>query len=44
MLMEFVFPSAEAMEQVLGMGMEEGLTQAASQIDTILAEDSVAQR
>jgi len=35
------FPSAEAMEQVLAMGMEEGLTQAVGQIDAILAEDAV---
>ena len=33
------FPSTEAMEQVLAMGMEEGLTQAVGQIDAILAED-----
>ena len=32
-----LFPSAEAMEQVLAMGMEEGLTQAVGQIDAILA-------
>jgi uncharacterized protein YndB with AHSA1/START domain len=37
-----VFPSAAAMEQVLAMGMEEGLTQAVGQIDAILAEDAVA--
>ena len=42
MSIESVFPSAEAMEQVLGMGMEEGLTQAVGQIDAILAEDGVA--
>jgi hypothetical protein len=29
------------MEQVLAMGMEEGLTQAVGQIDAILAEDTV---
>jgi hypothetical protein len=34
-------PSTEAMEQVLAMGMEEGLTQAVGQIDAILAEDAV---
>jgi uncharacterized protein YndB with AHSA1/START domain len=34
-----IFPSAEAMEQVLAMGMEEGLTQAVGQIDAILAGD-----
>ncbi len=35
------FPSIEAMEQVLAMGMEEGLTQAVGQIDAILAEGAV---
>jgi uncharacterized protein YndB with AHSA1/START domain len=40
MSIESVFPSAEAMEQVLAMGMEEGLTQAVGQIDAILAEDA----
>jgi uncharacterized protein YndB with AHSA1/START domain len=38
MSIESIFPSAEAMEQVLAMGMEEGLTQAVGQIDAILAE------
>ena len=33
------FPTVEAMEQLAAMGMEEGLTQAVSQIDAILAED-----
>ena len=33
------FPSIEAMEQVLAMGMEEGLTGAVGQIDAILAGD-----
>jgi uncharacterized protein YndB with AHSA1/START domain/pimeloyl-ACP methyl ester carboxylesterase len=33
------FPSTEAMEQVLALGMEEGLKQAVGQIDAILAED-----
>ena len=41
MSIESHFPSVEAMEQVLAMGMEEGLTQAVGQIDAILAEDSV---
>jgi uncharacterized protein YndB with AHSA1/START domain len=40
MSIESVFSSAEAMERVLAMGMEEGLTQAAGQIDAILAADS----
>jgi hypothetical protein len=35
------FPSTEAMEQLLAMGMEEGLKQAVGQIDAILAEDPV---
>jgi uncharacterized protein YndB with AHSA1/START domain len=35
------FPSTEAMEQVIAMGMEEGLTGAVGQIDAILAEDGV---
>ena len=44
MSIESVVPSTEAMEQILGMGMEEGLTQAVGQIDAILAEDAVSQR
>jgi uncharacterized protein YndB with AHSA1/START domain len=35
-------PSTEALEQVLAMGMEQGLIEAVGQIDAILAEDSVA--
>ena len=38
MTIESEFPTTEAMEQVLAMGMEEGLTQAVGQIDAILAE------
>jgi len=34
------FPSREAMEQVVAMGVEEGLTQAVSQIDAILTEET----
>ena len=41
MSIESIFPSADAMEQVLAMGMKEGLTQAVGQIDAILAEDTV---
>ena len=37
-----IFPSTEAMEQVLAMGMEQGLTEAVGQIDAILAGDTVA--
>lgn len=44
MKMESSFPSVEALEQMVGMGMEEGLTQAVGQIDAILAEDAVAVR
>jgi uncharacterized protein YndB with AHSA1/START domain len=43
MSIESRFPSREAMEQLLAMGMEEGLTQAVGQIDAILAEDAVSQ-
>ncbi len=32
------FPSIEALEKLLGMGMEEGLTAAMAQIDGVLAE------
>ena len=39
MSIENIFPSQEAMEQVLAMGMEEGMTQAIGQIDALLAED-----
>ncbi len=41
MSIESLFPSAQAMEQVLAMGMEEGLKDAVGQIDAILAEDAV---
>lgn len=36
------FPSAEAMEELLSMGMEEGMKQAVGQIDAILAEKVLA--
>jgi uncharacterized protein YndB with AHSA1/START domain len=36
------FPSTEALEQLLRMGMEEGMTQAVGQIDAILAADGTA--
>jgi len=38
MTIESEFPTAEAMEQVLAMGAEEGLKQAIGQIDAILLE------
>jgi len=41
MSIQSIFPSTEAMEQVLALGMEEGLTQAVGQIDAILAEDAI---
>ena len=40
MSIESRFPSIEAMEQLTAMGMEDGLKQAISQIDAILAEDA----
>jgi len=42
MSIESEFPTAEAMEQLLAMGMEEGMTQAVGQIDAILAENGTA--
>ena len=39
MSIESVFPSSEAMEQVLAMGQEQGLIEAVGQIDAILAEE-----
>ena len=41
MSIESVFPSTEAMEQILAMGTDEGLIQAVGQIDAILAEGIV---
>jgi uncharacterized protein YndB with AHSA1/START domain len=41
MSIEMAFPSIEAMEQVLAMGTDEGLTQAVGQIDAILAEGAL---
>jgi uncharacterized protein YndB with AHSA1/START domain len=41
MSIQSVYASTAAMEQQLAMGMEEGLTQAVSQIDAILAERAV---
>jgi len=40
MHIESRFPSTEAMEQLVAMGMVEGLTEAIGQIDAILAEDA----
>ncbi len=41
MTIESRFPSTEAMEQMIAMGMEEGITLAVGQIDAILAEGAV---
>jgi uncharacterized protein YndB with AHSA1/START domain len=41
MSIENRFPSREAMEQLLAMGQEEGMTQAVGQIDAILEADRV---
>jgi len=42
MSIESAFQTAEAMEQVLAFGMEEGLKSAVGQIDAILAESSMS--
>src|SRR5206468_10928714 len=41
MSIEITFPSIEAMDQALAMGTDEGLSQAVSQIDPILAEEII---
>jgi uncharacterized protein YndB with AHSA1/START domain len=41
MTIENVFPDQAAMEQLLAMGQEQGLTEAVGQIDAILAEDAM---
>ena len=40
MVVETRFPSTEAMEQLIGMGMEEGFASAAGQIDGILEAEA----
>jgi uncharacterized protein YndB with AHSA1/START domain len=42
MTIETTFPSLEAMEQMIAMGMEEGITSAIEQIDDLLLADSTA--
>jgi len=42
MSIQSLFPSTEAMDQVLALGAEEGLKQAIGQIDAILAEDAAS--
>jgi uncharacterized protein YndB with AHSA1/START domain len=44
MSIQSTFPDAAAMEQMLAMGMEEGLEQAVGQIDAILAQQAVPHR
>ena len=41
-LITSTFPSVEAMEQMIAMGMEEGLSAAMGQMDAILAEAPAA--
>jgi uncharacterized protein YndB with AHSA1/START domain len=43
MSIQSTFPSTQAMEQILAMGMEAGITQAVGQIDAILVEDAVVE-
>ena len=38
-----IFADVQSMEQILAMGVEEGMTQAMGQIDAILAEEPVGQ-
>lgn len=40
MSIENLFPSTEAMEQLLAMGQEQGMVEALGQIEAILAEDN----
>jgi uncharacterized protein YndB with AHSA1/START domain len=42
MAIETTFPSVEAMEQMVAMGMEEGMIAALGQIDDLLREESAA--
>jgi hypothetical protein len=44
MSIQSVFPSDGGLEQVLAIGMQEGLTQAVGQIDAIPADDGPANR
>jgi hypothetical protein len=41
MSIESVFPSIEALEQVVAMGTQAGQSQAVSQIDALLAEETI---
>jgi uncharacterized protein YndB with AHSA1/START domain len=44
MTVETTFPSVEAMQQMIAMGMEEGMTLALGQIDEILRADATPRR
>jgi uncharacterized protein YndB with AHSA1/START domain len=44
MSIETRFPNAQAMEQLVAMGMEEGMMQAVGQIDAILADTTIGDR
>ena len=44
MTIETSFPSSEAMERMLAMGMDEGMAQALGQIDALLHESSRSER
>ncbi|HKX75860.1 MAG TPA: SRPBCC domain-containing protein [Acidimicrobiia bacterium] len=44
MTIETSFPSVEAMEQVIAMGMEEGLREAVGQIDSLLEEQTASRK
>ena len=44
MTIETFFPSPEAMERLLGMGMDEGMAEALGQIDALLLEPSRSER
>jgi uncharacterized protein YndB with AHSA1/START domain len=43
MVIESRFPSLEAMEQLVSMGMDEGMASALAQIDEILVADARSQ-
>jgi hypothetical protein len=44
MSIQSIFPSEQAMAQLMSMGMEQGLTAAVGQIDAILAEGVAVNR
>ena len=41
MSIESLFPSIEAMQQILATGTDEGLTRAVGQIDAVLADETI---